>query len=310
MAAQIGAIRSARTRFSRGEWRNLTKGLLFISPWILGFVAWTLYPVVSSLYYSFTQYNLIVPPRPIGLQNYQNLLLRDQTFRLVLGNTLYLVILGVPLGVLTAFMLATLLNNKFRFRSLARTVFFLPAIVPAVASAEVWRWVLNEQYGLVNSIVRSMGYQAIPFLSSMGLAKPTLIAIGCWGQGSAMLIFLAALQDVPRSLYDAALVDGANALKRFWHITIPMCSPAILFVTITGLIGAFQYFTLGWLLTQGGPNQRTEFYSIYLYRNAFAYFRMGYAAALAWILFLIILFFTILVFRSSARWVCYGGENA
>ena len=249
MAAQIGATRSARTRFSRGEWRNLTKGLLFISPWILGFVAWTLYPVVSSLYYSFTQYNLIAPPRPIGLQNYQNLLLRDQTFRLVLGNTLYLVILGVPLGVLTAFMLATLLNNKFRFRPLARTVFFLPAIVPAVASAEVWRWVLNEQYGLVNSIVRSMGYQAIPFLTSMGLAKPTLIAIGCWGQGSAMLIFLAALQDVPRSLYDAALVDGANALKRFWHITIPMCSPAILFVTITGLIGAFP----GLAPDPGGP---------------------------------------------------------
>ncbi|MHB0857124.1 MAG: carbohydrate ABC transporter permease [Anaerolineae bacterium] len=310
MVAQPHATRVAQARFTKAEGRHLVKGLLFISPWIVGFLAWTVYPVFASLYYSFTQYNLIAPPRPIGLLNYQNLLLQDQTFRLVLTNTLYLVALGVPSGVLTAFLLATLLNNDFRFRPLARTVFFLPSIVPAVASAEVWRWVLNEQYGLINSVVRSLGQTAIPFLTSMELAKPTLIAIGCWGQGSAMLIFLAALQDVPRSLYDAALVDGANALKRFWHITLPMCSPSILFVTITALIGTFQYFTFGWLLTQGGPNQRTEFYSIYLYRNAFAYFKMGYAAALAWILFLIILFFTILFFKSSARWVYYGGEDA
>ncbi len=158
-------------------------------------------------------------------------------------------------------------------------------------------------------MLKSMGFAVIPFLSSMTLAKPSLILIHMWAQGTAIVIFLAALQDVPRSLYDAALVDGANAFQRFWHVTIPMTTPAILFVSLTGMIGMFQYFTQGWLLTEGGPNQATEFYSLYLYRNAFQFFKMGYASALAWILFIVILIFTLLVFRSSGRWVYYAGES-
>jgi multiple sugar transport system permease protein len=292
----------------RLETRNLVKGLLFISPWIVGFLAWTAYPVFASLYYSFTHYNIIQPPRFIGLANYIDLFTRDMDFRKVLGNTLYLVVVGVPAGLVVAFAMAMLLNTELRARSLFRTVYFLPAIVPAVASAEVWRWVYNQRYGLINSLLKLAGFSTIPWLSSESLAKPSLIIIGCWGQGAAMVIFLAALQDVPRSLYEAALVDGASGLERFWHITIPMCTPAILFVMLTSLIYTFQYFTIGWLLTGGGPNRATEFYSIYLYRNAFGFFKMGYASALAWVLFLIIVVFTIVIMRTSARWVYYGGQ--
>jgi len=295
-------------RISRQETRDFAKGILFASPWLVGFLIWTIYPIIASLYYSFTRYDAVRPPRFIGLMNYADMVFNDQVFRIVLGNTVYFVAIGVPAGLVTAFLVAALLNNDFKFRPFFRTVFFLPSIVPAIASAEVWRWVYNPRYGLINATLKSMGMASIPWLSSPFLAKPSLIIIHMWAQGTAVVIFLAALQDVPRSLYDAALVDGANGWQRFWHVTIPMCTPAILFVTLTGLIGMFQYFTLGWLLTQGAPNNTTEFYSMYLYRNAFRYFKMGYASALAWFLFLIIVVSTVAIFRSSARWVYYGGE--
>jgi multiple sugar transport system permease protein len=284
-------------------------GAAFISPWLVGFFGFTVYPILASAYYSFTRYDVLRPPSFVGLENYMTLFAEDEIFRTVIANTFYLVVVGVPAGVVTAFLLAALLNNEMRGRPFFRTLFFLPVLVPAVAAAEVWRWVYNTNYGVINSVLKGWGFSVVPFLSSMNLAKPSLILIHMWAQGTAIVIFLAALQDVPRSLYDAARVDGANALQRFWHVTIPICTPAILFVLLTGMIGMFQYFTLGWLLTQGGPNEATEFYSLYLYRNAFQYFKMGYASALAWILFLIILVFTIMVFRSSARWVYYAGEE-
>lgn len=296
------------SRVKRRRIKNLVKGLLFVSPRIIGFLAFTIYPILASLYYSLTRYDVLCKPQFVGLSNYIKLVTKDEVFRAVMGNTLYIVIIGVPAGLVTAFLLAVLLNNKMKGRPLFRTIFFLPTLVPAVASAEVWRWVYDVNYGVINSMFKSMGLPIIPFLSSPRLAKPSLIIINCWAQGTAMVIFLAALQDVPRSLYDAALVDGADALQRFWHITIPMCTPAILFVLLTSLIGTFQYFTIGWLLTQGGPYHATEFYSIYLYRNAFQYFKMGYASALAWILFLLIVTFTLILFRTSGRWVYYAGE--
>jgi multiple sugar transport system permease protein len=171
----------------------------------------------------------------------------------------------------------------------------------------VWAFLLNVQYGAINSTLAGLGLSTIPFLSSPALAKPSLILIHMWAQGNAIVIFLASLQDVPRSLYEAATVDGANAWHKFWNITVPMCTPVILFNLIMGFIGGFQNFILPWLLTQGGPNQATEFYSVYLYRNAFSYFRMGKASALAWVLFVIIVTFTVILFKSSARWVYYGG---
>ena len=295
--------------WKRSSVKNNLKGIAFISPWLVGFLGFTIYPILASAYYSFTRYDVIRPPRFIGFENYIELFTKDEIFWTVIFNTLYLVLIGVPAGLIMAFLLATLLNRKMSARPIFRTIFFLPVLVPAVASAEVWRWVYNVNFGVINSVLKAWSLPVIPFLSSVALAKPSLIVIHMWAQGTAIIIFLAALQDVPQSLYDAALVDGANAWQRFRHITIPMTTPAILFVLLTGMIAMFQYFTLGWLLTEGGPNEATEFYSIYLYRNAFQYFKMGYASALAWILFIVILIFTLLIFRSSDRWVHYSGEN-
>lgn len=290
------------------ERQNIIKGMLFIAPWLIGFLLFTVYPILASAYYSLTRYDIVRPAKFIGMANYNEILFTDNVFKIVLGNTLYMVILGVPISLAVAFVLAVLLNVKMRFRSLFRTIFFIPSIVPVVASAMIWLWLYNPRYGLLNSFLASIGLQAIPWLSSTTLAKPSLIIVQAWAQGSAIVIFLAALQDVPRSLYDAATVDGANRYQQFWHVTVPMCTPAILFNLLMGLIATFQSFTLPWLLTSGGPNQATEFYGIYLYRNAFLFFKMGYASALAWLLFLIIVAFTVVIFRTTARWVYYGGE--
>ena len=309
MAALSQAQPQSHRRGNRKELRAFAKGLLFISPWLFGFFAFTIYPLLASLYYSFTRYDIISAPQWIGLGNYQKLLFDDNNFRVVVANTLYFVFLAVPLGVVVAFLLATLLNNEFRFRTVFRTIFFLPSIVPVVASVMVWLWIYNPRFGLINSVLAAYGFQAIPWLSSPSLVKPSLIIIYAWAQGGSMVIFLAALQDVPRALYDAAVVDGANKLQRFWHVTIPMCTPSILFVALTGLIGAFQYFIQPWIMTSGGPLLQSEFYGVYLYRNAFQHFKMGYASALAWLLFIIIVLSTIALFRTSARWVYYAGEE-
>jgi len=285
-------------------------GLFFISPWLIGFLILTIYPLGSSLYYSFTRYDIIRDPIFIGLANYQEILLKDVTFRKVMVNTLYYVALGSPLYVIAAFLLANLLNTKIIGRSLFRAIFFIPAIVPAVVIAMVWGFLLNVQYGAINSTLQGLGLPVIRFLSSPGLAKPSMIMINVWGAGSMVVIFLASLQDVPRELYEAAIMDGANSWDRFLHITIPFCSPVMLYNLIMSLIWGFQDFTMPMLLTGGGPNQATEFYALYLYRNAFTYLRMGKASALAWILFIIIVIFTFLIFKSTGRWVYYGGgEN-
>jgi multiple sugar transport system permease protein len=305
----IGMTRSAapyRPRLRPGV-RNQILGLLFISPWLLGLLAFTVYPVLASLYYSFTVYNVIQPPRFVGLQNYLDMVTQDPSFPITLYNTLYMVILGLPAAIVISFLLAGLLNNQMVGRPLFRTIFFLPAIVPVVAVSMVWLWLYNPNYGLLNATLASLGMHVVPWLSSPSLAKLSLIIIGVWGQGTTIVIFLAALQDVPHELYDAARVDGANGLHRFVNITAPMCTPSILFVLITGLIGWFQYFTIPYIMTQGGPMQSTEVYSYYLFVNAFTFFKMGYASALAWILFLIIAVMSFIAFRSSGRWVYYAG---
>jgi len=294
---------------SRQEARRTVQGFLFVSPWIIGFLLFTVYPTLASFYYSLTHYDVLRPPRFVGLENYRELFLADDMFRTALYNTLWFVVIAVPAAFVTSFLLAVLLNQNIRGRSLFRTIFFLPSITPAVAGVMVWLWIYNTQYGLINGLLIALGKPVIPWLSSPSLAKPSLVIIQCWLQGTAIVIFLAALQDVPRALYDAALVDGANALQRFWHVTIPMCTPVMLFVLLTGLINAFQIFTWPWLLTEGGPHNATEFFSIYLYRAAFKFFKMGYASTLGWVLFLIIVAFTILILRTSARWVYYRGEE-
>ena len=298
-----------RMRMSTADRKRLVMGLLFISPWLIGVIIWTVYPLISSFYYSFHRYDMLRPPVFLGLKNYTDLFTTDPHFKTVIFNTFFYVGLGVPMGLGSAFLMAVLLNTRILGRAAFRAIFFIPAIVPAVVLAMVWGFLLNAQYGLVNATLRGFGLSTINFLTNPDLAKPSLILISIWAQGYAIVIFLATLQDVPRTLYEAATVDGANNLQKFWHITIPMCTPVILFNLVTGFIYGFQEFTLPWLITHGGPNQATEFYAVHLYRNAFVYLRMGKASALAWILFIIISILTFILFKSSARWVYYGGSE-
>ncbi len=291
------------------ERRRVFLGLAFISPWLIGFLLFSIYPLVTSFYYSLTRYDLIQAPVFIGIDNYVRTFTRDPRFWTVMYNTAYYVFLSVPFSVATAFLIANLLNTKTVGRSIFRGIIYVPSIVPAVCTAMIWLFLLNIQYGAINGMLQSLGLKAIPFLSNPSLSKPTLIIIAAWASGGSVVIFLASLQDVPRTLYEAATVDGANAVQKFFNITIPMCSPVILFNLIMGFIGAWQEFTLPWLLTGGGPAASTEFYSLHLYRNAFQNLRMGNASALAWILFVIIVVFTLILFKSSARWVYYGGGD-
>ncbi|MCA9916869.1 MAG: sugar ABC transporter permease [Anaerolineales bacterium] len=290
------------------EKRNLRIGLLFVAPWILGFLLYELYPLGASFYFSLTRYDIIRDPVFIGFKNYIDLFTDDATFPTVLWNTLYYVGFGVPIGIAFAFIVANLLNTKIVGRAFFRGVIYLPSIVPAVASAMIWQFLMSVQYGAINGILRTLSLPIIPFLANPSWAKPSLILVSVWAQGAAVVIFLAALQDVPRSLYEAATVDGANRWQQFRNITIPMTSPIILFNLIIGFINGFQSFTVPWLLTEGGPLNSTEFLLVHLYRNAFEYFRMGKASAIAYVMFVIIVIFTILMFRSSDRWVHYGGE--
>jgi multiple sugar transport system permease protein len=305
----MAAITRRRPGLTASQRRNQIMGLLFVSPWLLGFLLWTFYPLVSSFYYSLTRYDLLREPIFIGLENYSEIFTRDPLFGKVTYNTLYYVGLSAPLGVAAAFLMASLLNTEIKGRSVFRAIFFFPAIIPAFVTAVVWQFLVNVQYGAINGTLQGLGLPVIPFIANPDYAKPTLILIHIWAQGNAIVIFLATLQEVPRSLYEAATVDGANAWHKFWNVTIPMTTPVILFNLVIGLIYGFQNFTLPWLLTAGGPNNATELYTIFLYRNAFQYLRMGKASALAWILFVVIVVFTILLFRSSNRWVYYGGEN-
>lgn len=292
---------------SPAERRNLLLGVIFASPWIVGFLVFTLIPLGSSLYYSFTRYDLLGDPVWIGLRNYNLLLTNDADFRVVMYNTLWWVLISSPLGVISAFLMALLLNTNILGRSIFRSVFFFPSIVPVVVTAFVWQFLLSTQYGAINGVLQGWGFPIIPFLANPAYVKPSLVLIHMWSQGSAMVIFLATLQDVPRTLYEAAEIDGANSWQRLWSVTVPMVSPVILFNLVMSLISGFQNFTLPWLMTQGGPEKATEFYAIFLYRNAFQYLLMGKASALAWFLFVIIVLFTVLVFRVSGRYTYYAG---
>lgn len=294
---------------SRIERYYIGKGLLFISPWLIGFLLFNLYPLVASFYYSFTSYNVLSAPEWVGTENYRELFFKDSLFFVSLKNTLYYVIVAVPLYLIVGVFLAILLNLKIKGMSFLRTMFYIPSIVPIVATAILWRWIFNPQIGLMNALLTKIGLPTIGWLTDPFWAKPSLILMGLWGIGGGMVIYLAGLQDIPQELYDAADVDGANWWQKTVKITIPMISPVIFFNLIMGMIGAFQYFTQAYIMTNGGPLNATLFYSLYLYQNAFTFFKMGYASAQAWILFIIVLLATVLVFKSSAKFVFYqGGE--
>ncbi len=288
------------------EVRNIPVGLLFALPWILGFLGFVVYPMAASFYYSFTFYPILGHPQWTGLENYR-LLFNDRLFKTATYNTAYFAFLSVPTGLVLALILALAMNREIVARPLYRTIFYLPTLMPAVANAILWLYLLNSQYGLINIALRALGLPTIPFLSSIKWSKPALIFMSWWGVGGTMVILLAALQDVPQSLYDAAAIDGAGGWRKFWHITLPMISPAMFFLLVTGLIGAFQTFTASYIMTAGGPADSTLMYALYTYRVAFERMNMGYACSLAWILLVITGALTVLMFRLSGRWVFYAG---
>ena len=314
------AIRAAARpspRLSRRARRDLIAGLVFISPWIAGFLAFYLYPALASLYYSFTDFKILEAPRWVGLDNYEKML-GDPLFWKSLGNTVYLAVAALPTSIIMALAIALLLNARgIRGLSIFRTIFYLPVVVPTVAVAVLWIWLLNPQYGLVNQALGFIGIHGPKWFFDPDWTKAGIILMTVCGVGDVVIIYLGALQGVSRDLYDAAEVDGAGRWARVRHVTIPMISPAILFNLVTGAIGIFQYFTQAYVISEGttsrgsgaigGIQNSLLFYGLHLYNNAFRYFRLGYASALAWILLLVILAFTGLMFWVSRRRVYYEG---
>lgn len=281
-------------------------GYLFISPWLIGFFAFALFPFVASIYLSFTYYDIISAPEWVGIANYQELFTNDERFWRSLVNTLFYAVVAVPLGLLTSFVLALLLNAEIRGIRVFRTVMFLPSIVPIVATSVLFVWILNPQIGLINGILELFGIRGPAWLQDSRWAMWSLIFMSLWGVGGSIIINLAGLKDIPISLYEAALLDGASAWQRTLRITVPMMTPIIFFNLVMGIIHAFQYFTQAYIMTNGGPEDATLFYALYLFQRAWQYLDMGYASAMAWVLFLIIMLVTGLVFRSHTRWVHYG----
>ena len=285
-------------------------GMLFLLPWTIGFLVFTLYPMVASFIYSFTIYHPRLPNEWIGLQNYSDLL-SDDNFWKSLSNTLYMVAIGVPLTLLASFFCAVLLNLKVRGQSIYRMIYFLPSIVPTVASTILWLWILNPQSGILNAILGYIGIQGPNWMSNPNWSKPGLILLGMWGMGGTIVIYLSGLQDVPINLLEAAELDGASWWQRLWYVTVPMVSPITLFNLITGVIAQFQYFTQAYVFSGfqplGYPLNSTLFYSVYLYQSGFLWLKMGYASAMAWVLFIIILICTLLLIKVSDRFTYYAG---
>lgn len=300
----------SRRRLSPLTRTNLIHGLIFISPWIIGFSLFIGYPILASLGYSFTDYDVLTTPEFIGLTNYRDLLTADHLFFTAVRNTLYFALFSIPLNIVLSVAIALLLNLNVRGMSIYRTIFFIPSIVPQVASALLWAWILNPQFGLANAMLKLIGLPQLGWLSDPAWSKPSIILMGLWGLGSTMVIYLAALQDVPKELYEASDIDGASAWRQTFAITIPLITPTIFFNLVLGTINIFQAFTQIFVLTQGngGPVDSTLVYGLLLYRNAFTYLKMGYASAMAWFLFAFITLITVIIFRSSGRWVFYQGE--
>jgi multiple sugar transport system permease protein len=284
-------------------------GTLFCLPCILGFFIFALIPMCTSLYYSFTNYNVISKCDFIGLSNYVNMFSgNDPYFYKALFVTFLYVILSVPSSLVMAFLIALLLNTNVKGKGFFRTIFYLPSIVPVVAMSAIWLWIFNSDFGLANAILKVAGMPPAKWLSSERTVIPTLVFANLWTIGSTMVIFLAGMQDVPRQLLEAVEIDGGGSVSKLLHVTIPMMTPTIFYNLIMGIINGFQVFTQAYVITQGGPNNASLFYVFYLYREAFQFMRMGSACAIAWVLFVIIMLITALMFYLQKKWVYYGGE--
>ena len=280
-------------------------GYLFIGPWLIGFIAFTAFPFLASIYLSFTRYDIVQSPLWVGAANYHTLLTGDPLFWKSLAVTCRYAALAVPLGIVAGVGLALLLNLKLGAMGIYRTIFFIPSIVPLVATSIVFLWILNPEIGLVNRALKIIGITGPNWLQDPAWALNSLVLMSLWSAGGSMVIYLAGLKDIPAHLYEAATIDGASPLQRLRHITLPLLSPVIFFNLVMGLIGVFQYFTQAYIMTQGGPADSTHFYALYLFERAFRYLDMGYACAMGWVLFLVIMAITGLLFATQKRWVHY-----
>jgi multiple sugar transport system permease protein len=290
-------------RFSMRQ-RGVLAGYLFISPVILGYLFWVAGPMLVAIWLSLTEWDMLRPATFVGLSNYQQML-HDDLFWKSLGVTFYFTLVSVPLSLVLSFAVALLVNVNVRGISIFRMLFYLPSIVPLVVNAVLWLWIFNSELGLLNAVLHWFGLPKVLWLQDSNWALPALILMSQWSIGGSMIIFLAGLQGIPEHLYEAAEIDGATYWQRFWNVTIPMMSPVIFFNLVIGLIGALQTFVQGYLMTQGGPQDSTLFYGLYIFRSAFRDFKMGYAAALSWVLFAIVLLLSLFVFRYLGKLVYY-----
>jgi len=284
--------------------RRTITGYLFILPFILGFLIWFLLPAAVAVWLTFYDWNMIRDPIFIGLENFKEIF-RDKLFLQSLKVTAYYTLVSVPVSLVLSFLVAMLLNSKVRGISVFRTIFYIPSIVPAVANAVLWNFVFNTEFGLINMVLRALGLPKVMWLQKPEWAMPALILMSLWGLGGGVVIYLAGLQGIPETLYEAAEIDGAGRWAKLRYVTVPLISPVMFFNLIMGIIGSFQVFTAGFLITAGGPQNATLFYVLYTYRTGIQYFDMGYAAVLAWILFFIILGLTLFVFKYVGRLVHY-----
>ncbi|MGE5529985.1 MAG: carbohydrate ABC transporter permease [Patescibacteria group bacterium] len=300
-----GAAAARRGRLTR---REAIEGWIGIMPWLIGFILFNLIPIISSLYLSFTDWDILTKARWIGLGNYDRMI-HDRYFWISLRVTTVYTLMYLPLNLTVGLLLSLLLNVRTRWSHFFRTLYYLPSVISGVAVVLVWMWLLNPDFGLVNYVLRALGLPGPQWFFSQRWALPSLVLLGLWGVGNNVVIYLAGLQNIPPQLYEAAEIDGCGALGRFFRITLPLLSPTILFLLIMGVIWSFQVFTQAYVATGGlgGPNNATLFYLLYLYNEAFRGLRMGYGAALAWFLALVVLICSVLIFKTSNRWVHYEG---
>ncbi len=287
-------------------------GYLFVSPWIIGFIVFGLYPIVMSIYYSFCQYDVLRVPQFIGLRNFKELLFEDQYFLSSIWNTIYYTFIRTPLVIFGSLLLAVLVSNAVKGIKVFRTLFFIPSIITGVILSVLWMWILNPEYGFFNAFLNYFGIQGPLWLLDPAWSKPSIILMSIWSLGGGrMLVFLAAIQSVPKQLYEAVELDGGNWWQKFRHVTIPHISPVLFLWFIMELIFSLQVFVEAYIMTKGGPLNSTLFYNLYLYNRAFDDFDMGYASAMAWILFVITMIITYVQFKMSKKWVYYsGGEKS
>lgn len=299
---QLNASRKKR------KFKETMEGYLYAAPWIVGFFVFTLSPFFSSIWYSLNRWDLVTDIKFIGLQNYTDMFKNDVFWKST-GVTVRYVLMSLPAGLLLALLLAILVNKQTKIMMFFRSVFFLPSVASGVAVYVLWRWIFNPEFGLINYLLSIFGIKGPNWLLSSDWALPAMVIMSFWGVGETMLIYLAGLQSVPDQLYEAAEIDGANLAQRFWFVTLPIMSPTIFFTLVMGMIGGLQSFTSSFVMTGGGPDYATYFYGLNLYLEAFHNFRMGYASALAWVLFIVVLIITMVQFKLAGRWVYYeAGE--